>query len=192
MSYAERFLKAYGQDAVIQRDIPANTKISIKRSSRAAYNIGLREGYWEGLVLADAGLQSGEILIIGADKYLVQSVNLDPASGESAFFAAKANAVLIHKRLVETVDENNNLVQTWQTLNADVPAYVEVITSSLRQFDPGLLEQTRYIAQVVKSIDAHMLDRFVLNSENLQVVSINNAGLHGVSILQLGIDIRPD
>lgn len=192
MSYAERFLKAYGQDAVIQRDIPVNTKISIKRSSRAAYNIGLREGYWEGLVLADAGLQSGEILIIGADKYLVQSVNLDPASGESAFFAAKANAVLIHKRLVETVDENNNLVQTWQTLNADVPAYVEVITYSLRQFDPGLLEQTRYIAQVVKSIDAHMLDRFVLNSENLQVVSINNAGLHGVSILQLGIDIRPD
>lgn len=152
MSYAERFLKAHGQDAVIQRDVPMNTKVSIKRSSRAAYNIGLREGYWEGLVLADAGLQSGEVLTIGSDNYLVQSVNFDHASGECAFFAAKANAILIHKRLVEIPDENNNLVQAWQTLNADVPAYVEVVTYSLRQFDPGLLEQTRYLAQVPKSI----------------------------------------
>jgi len=192
MSYAEKFLNAHGQNAVIQRTVPVSTKVSIKRSSRAAYNIGLREGYWEGLVLADVGLQSGEVLTIGSDNYLVQSVNFDPASGECAFFAAKANAALTHKRLVETVDKNNNFVLTWQTLNADVPAYIEVVTYSLRQFDPGLLEQTRYLAQVPKSKGAQMLDRFVLDEENLQVVSINNAGLQGVSILQLGIDVRPD
>ncbi len=191
MSYAANFLKAHGQDAVIQRDVPVNTRVSIKRSSRAAYNIGLREGYWEGLILADSDLQSGEVLAIGADKYLVQSVNFDPASNEDIFFAAKANAILQHKRYGETVDEYGNIIQGWETITPDVAAYVEVVTYSLRQFDPGLLEQTRYLAQVPKSIGAILLDRFVLDDGNYQVVSINNAGLQGISILQLGVDTRP-
>lgn len=195
MAYAERFLKAHGQDAVIQRDVPVNTKVSIKRSSRAAYNIGLREGYWEGLVLADAGLQSGEVLTIGSDNYLVQSVNFDPASGECAFFAAKANAALTHKRLVETVDENNNFVLTWQTINADVPAYGEIVTYQLRQFDPGLLPGTRYIFQVPKSIGVIELDRMIYGegpNNKYQVDSIDDVALKGIVRIQLSVDVRAD
>lgn len=192
MSYAERFVKAHGQNATIPRDVPVNTKVSIKRSTRASRDVGMREAYWEGLILADAELKSGEVLEIGTDKYLVQSVNSDPASGEHAFFAAKANSVLQHKRPEETgeIDENNNPVVSWETKNDNVPAYIEVVTYALRQYDPGLLEQTRYLAQVPKSIGAEMLDRFILDGKNLQVVSINDAGLQGISILQLGIDLR--
>lgn len=191
MSYAEKFLLAHGQDAVIYRDTQINTKVSIKRSSRAVYNIGLRESYWEGLVLAETELQSGEILIIGNDRFLVQSVNADYASTEHAFFAAKCNAVIQHKREEETLDDNNNLVKDWVTKNANVDAYGEIVTYQLRQYDPGLLEQTRYIFQVPKSIGVIELDRIVYNGSNYQVVSIDDVALKGVVRIQLAVDLRP-
>lgn len=192
MSYAERFLKAHGQDAVIQRVVPVNTKVSIKRSTKSSRDLGSREAYWEGLVLANAGLQSGEVLTIGTDNYIVQSVNFDPASGEYAFFAAKANATLTHKRLVETADINNNFIRTWQTLNANVVAYGEIVTYQLRQFDPGLLPGTRYIFQVPKNIGVIELDRMVYNGDNYQVDSIDDVALKGIVRLQLAVDLRPD
>jgi hypothetical protein len=191
MSYAGKFLKSKGQECTINRTPAATSKVSIKRSTRSSRDLGSREAYWEGLVLADALLQSGEVLTISIDKYLVQSVNADPASTEHAFFAAKSNAFLTHKREIETLDEYNNPIKVWSTINADVPSYLEVVTYSLRQFDPGLLEQTRYLAQVPKSIGAVILDRLVLEDGNYQVVSINNSGLQGISILQLAIDLRP-
>lgn len=192
MSYAEKFLKAHGQDTVIQRAVPVSTKVSIKRSTKSSRDLGSREAYWEGLVLASAALQSGEVLTIGADNYLVQSVNLDPASGEYAFFAAKANSALIHKRLTETADANNNFIRTWQTLNANVKAYGEIVTYQLRQFDPGLLPQTRYIFQVPKSIGIIELDRMVYNGDNYQVDSIDDVALKGIVRIQLSVDVRPD
>jgi hypothetical protein len=191
MSYAGKFLKSKGQDCTIKRTPTVTTKVSIKRSTRSSRDLGSREAYWEGLILADALLQSGEVLTIDGENYLVQSVNYDPASVEHAFFAAKSNASLTHKREIETLDENNNPIKVWSIINADVPSYLEVVTYSLRQFDPGLLEQTRYLAQVPKSIGVVILDRLVLEDGNYQVVSINNAGLQGISILQLAIDLRP-
>jgi hypothetical protein len=191
MSYAEKYLKAHGQTCSISRTPPATSKVSIKRSTRASRDLGIREAYWEGLILADALLQSGEVLTIGADKYLVQSVNMDYASTEHAFFAAKCNAALQHKREEETLDENNNPVKDWVTKNTDVYAYGEIVTYQLRQFDPGLLEQTRYIFQVPKSMGVLELDRIVYNGDNYQVVSIDDIGMRGVDRVQLGVDLRP-
>jgi hypothetical protein len=191
MSYAGKMLKARGQSCTINRTPVTTSKVSIKRSTKSSTDLGSREAYWEGLILADALLQSGEVLTIEGENYLVQSVNADPASTEHAFFSAKSNASLTHKREVETLDENNNPIKIWATINAEVPSYIEIVTSSLRQFDPGLLEQTRYVVQVPKSIGVIMLDRLVLEDGNYQVVSINNAGLQGISILQLAVDLRP-
>jgi hypothetical protein len=194
MSYAEKFLKSKGQICIINRTPAATSKVSIKRSTRSSRDLGSREAYWEGLILADALLQSGEVLTIVADKYLVQSVNADPASTEHAFFAAKCNAVLQHKRETETVDENNNPVKAWLDVNPAAPnvdAYGEIVTYQLRQFDPGLLEQTRYIFQVPKSIGVMELDRIVYNGDNYQVVSIDDVALKGIDRIQLAVDLRP-
>jgi len=194
MSYAEKFLKAHGQTCTINRTPAATSKVSIKRSTRSSRDLGSREAYWEGLILADALLLSGEVLTIGADKYLTQSVNTDYASTEHAFFAAKCNAILQHKRETETLDANNNPVKKWEDVNEDVPnvdAYGEIVTYQLRQFDPGLLEQTRYIFQVPKSIGVLELDRIVYNGDNYQVVSIDDIGMRGVDRVQLGVDLRP-
>jgi len=192
MSYAEKFLKARGQDCTIKRTPVVTSKVSIKRSTKSSRDLGSREAYWEGLILADALLQSGEVLAIGADNYLVQSVNPDPASGEHALFAAKSNASLTHKRETETLDENNNPIKIWPVINANVDAYGEIVTYQLRQFDPGLLEQTRYIFQVPKSIGALELDRIVYSGDNYQVVSIDDVALKGIDRIQLAVDLRPE
>lgn len=197
MSYAGKYLKSKGQDCSINQTPAVTSKVSIKRSTRSSRDLGSREAYWEGLILADALLQSGEVIIIntdrGTEKYLTQSVNTDYASTEHAFFAAKCNAVLQHKRETETVDENNNPVKVWNDVNPDKPnidAYGEIVTYQLRQFDPGLLEQTRYIFQVPKSLGVLELDRIVYNG-NLQVVSVDDVALKGVVRIQLAVDLRP-
>jgi hypothetical protein len=77
-------------------------------------------------------------------------------------------------------------------MNASVTAYAEVVTYRLRQEDPGLLDQTRHVVQVPKSISAVALDRMIMEGSNYQVESINSSGLEGISIVQLGVDVRPD
>lgn len=192
MPYAGNYLKAKGQDCTILRDIPVNSKLSIKRSTKSSRDLGSREAYWEGLILADTGLLSGEIIQIRGDKYLVQSTNPDPASDETALFIAKCNAVIQHKRYVEDVDDNGNLIQEWQRLHEDVPCYGEIITYRLRQEDPGLLDSTKYTFQVPKTLGTVLLDRFVYGEDKYQVSSIDDIGLPGISRIQCEDDTRPD
>lgn len=192
MSYAQKFLKARGQNCTILRTTPINSKVSIKRSTRSSRDLGVREGYWEGIILADAALQSGEILDISGSKYLVQSTNPDPASSETALFIAKCNAVIQHKRYVEDVDDNGNLIQDWQTLHPDTPCYGEIITYRLRQEDPGLLDSTKYTFQAPKALGVILLDRFVYDEKKYQVSSIDDIGLPGVARIQCEDDTRPD
>ncbi len=194
MSYAEKFLKSRGQDCIIERTIPVNSKVSIKRSTKASRDLGIREGYWEGLILYDAGLKSGDILSIRDIKYLVQTVDYDPASMECAFFSAKCNSILKHQRYVEDLDEYNNIIQEWQNVNpnkVNIPSYGEIITYRLRQVDPGLLDSTKYTFQVPKSLGVVLLDRFVFNGDNYQVDSIDDVGMAGVARIQVSQDTRP-
>lgn len=194
MSYAEKFLKSKGQDCIIERTIPVNSKVSIKRSTKASRDLGIREGYWEGLILYDAGLKSGDILSIRDIKYLVQTVDYDPASMECAFFSAKCNSILKHQRYVEDLDEYNNIIQEWQNVNpnkVNIPSYGEIITYRLRQVDPGLLDSTKYTFQVPKSLGVILLDRFVFNGDPYQVDSIDDVGMAGVARVQVSQDTRP-
>lgn len=192
MSYAGNFLKAHGQDCTIERTVPISSKVSLKRCTKSSRDLGSREAYWEGLILSNATLISGEILTIETNKYLVQSTNIDVASGECIFFAAISNATLTHKRLVETIDGSNNVIQQWQDINTNIYGYGEIVTYQLRQYDPGLLPQTRYIFQVPKSINVVELDRITYNDNNYKVESIDSIGLVGVVRIQLSTDIRLD
>ena len=168
-----------------------SSRVSLKRSTRSSRDLGTREAYWEGLILLDASLSSGEVITVGPDNYLIQSTNFDPASSAIAFFAAKSNAVLHHMSISEYVS-GGNVVQTWVTANASVTAYGEIVTAKLRQEDPGLLDQTRYIFQVPKAISVSALERMVYDGSNYQVESVDQIGLRGVSRIQLSTDKRPD
>lgn len=196
MSYAEKFVKSQGQDCEINRMPPFPTKVSIKRSTKASRDLGIRAGYWEGLIPIESKLLSGEIITITnkfeTSKYIIQNTNYDSQSDQIAFFSAKCNVLMTHKRYIEDVDDNWNPIQEWKDINVDVSCYGEIINSRMRQENPGLLEGTIYLFQVPKSLGIIMLDRIIYAGKNYQVVSIDPIGLDGVLQIQLGVDLRPD
>ena len=150
--YAESYLKAHGQDCTILR-VPENTltKVSLQRATKAVRVYGAREAHWQGIVLSDANLQSGEVFQANEMTFLVQSVNIDPATREDAWFALWVNAMLVHKRLEQTVDPDTFYpIECWKTVNPELYAFGEIITAEMRQRDPGLLEGTRYLFQAAE------------------------------------------
>ena len=192
MTYAEKFLNSHGQTITIQRNPTVTTKASLKRSTKAVRDPGIRDSSWEGLALPDSNLVSGEIFSVGTDKYLVQSANLDVASGAIAFFAVKVNSTLTPLRRTEELDDEYNLVVTWKWTPASttIDAFGQVVTYALRQYDPGLLESSRYIFYLPSSYGVQVLDRLVLNDENLMVNAIDPLMLEGVVRVQAGTDTR--
>ena len=193
MDYAEKFLKSRCQDCIIDRPIRLETKVSIKRSNKSNMNLGIREAFWEGIVLYDANLESGEIISIRDIEYLIQTVDYDPSSFECAFFSAKCNATLQHKRLVKDVDKNFNPIEQWKDVNPDkidVPSYGEIVTYRMMQEDPGLEEGTKYTFQISKSLGVRRLDRIRFENNNYQVISIDDIGMNGVVRCQVSEDFR--
>lgn len=192
MTYAEKFLNSHGQTITIQRNPTVTTKASLKRSTKAVRDPGIRDSSWEGLVLADSNLTSGEVFSLGMDKYLVQSANLDTASGAIAFFAVKVNSTLTPLRRTEELDEDYNMTVEWKWTpeGTAIDAFGQVVTYALRQYDPGLLESSRYIFYLPASFGVQVLDRLVLNGENLMVNAIDPLMLEGVVRVQAGTDTR--
>lgn len=190
MSYTTAYLQAHGQTATILRTPPVDTQISMRRSTKAVRDPGLRSNYWEGIALPESALASGEIFQIGTEKYMVQSTDFDATSGALAWFAVKTNAVLIHKQYVDELDENYNLVQGWKTISDNIDTFAQIITYSLRQYDPGLLDSARYIFWLPKTADIQEMDRLVLNGNNYQAESIDDVMLPGVVRIQAGVDTR--
>ena len=192
MTYAEKFLNSHGQTITIQRTPSVTTKASLKRSTKAVRDPGIRDSSWEGLALPDSNLVSGEIFSVGTDKYLVQSANLDVASGAIAFFAVKVNSTLTPLRRTEELDEDYNMTVEWKWTpeGTTIDAFGQVVTYALRQYDPGLLESSRYIFYLPASFGVQVLDRLVLNGENFMVNAIDPLILEGVVRVQAGTDTR--
>ena len=71
----KKFIKSKGQDCIINRLVPLNTKVSIKRSTSGTRDLGAREAFWQGLIPIEDNLLSGEYLSIKGKKYLVQTVS---------------------------------------------------------------------------------------------------------------------
>lgn len=206
MNYTTKYLKSKGQDCLIPRPMIGTavglgelfdpgykypTKISLKRATTAIRIYGARESHWEGLILPDSGLISGEVFEANNMTFLTQSVNIDPASNVLTWFAVTVNAMLEHWRSTETVDANYHIIEEW-TKKGDVPAYGEIVTAELRQRDIGLLEGTLYIFQIPKNADVQLLDRIIYEGKNYQVNSLDSAAMPGITRLQCGADQRPD
>lgn len=178
--------------ATIQRTPPATTIVSMKRSTRATRDPGIRDSFWEGIADNASNLAGGEIMTVGADNYLIQSANTDPASGELAFFAVKTNAELTPKRITASLDADNNIVEVWGWTPSGtvVEGFGQIVTAQLRASDPGLLDSSRYLFFVPASAGLQVMDRVILTGENLMVNAIDSLMLEGVSRIQCGSDNR--
>jgi len=190
MAYVDNYLNAHGQGCTILRTPVVDSKVFMKRATRSVTNLGARDSFWEGLILAEANLESGEIFQVGTEKYLVLSVSFESVSGELSWFAAKINTTLTHKRQTQSLDESNNIVTTWETINGNLDGFGQIITYKLRQADPGLLDTSQYIFYVPKSAGVLTMDRLILEGENYQVNSVDDIMLAGVMRIQAGADTR--
>jgi hypothetical protein len=190
-TYAQIFLRANGVGAIIESRSPAvSCQISMSRATKTVRDLAARDAFWDGMVEASCNIQSGEVIVLPDYTYLVQTSEQDWASGECHFFCVRSNAILAHQRQVEAVSAGN-LVMTWAAASPSVYAYGEMITAALRQYDPGLLPQSKYLFQIPKSLDCEMLDRVVLNGNNYQIDSVDDVILVGLNRLQCSTDTRP-
>jgi head-tail adaptor len=190
MSYAAKYLQANGQSCTIIRDPTSPSYISLKKVSNSTTDLGMREAFWEGLILANSNLVSGEIFQIGNDKYLTMSTITDKTTGELYVSAAKTNATLTHSRKEEAADTSGNITETWTALHSNISAYGQIVTAELRRTDPGLVDNAKYVFQLPKNIGVQAMDRLIYNGIDYQVESVDDIALLGVVRAQLSIDIR--
>lgn len=193
MRYAAMFLRSAGQECKILRTPPRKSRISMKRSTRAIRDFGAREAHWEGLILRESALVSGDVFELDGIKYLVQSVNIDHSTGELSWYAARVNATLLHQRFSKEVDDKFKVSGGWADIASELHSFGEIVTAELRKQDLGLLETTRYLFQVTQKEgdqEVKMMDRVVFNGRPYQVDAVNDIGMTGVVRLQASHDVR--
>lgn len=186
MSYAGNFLKAAGYPCTILRNPTVDSYISKRKASKSMQK---GEFFWEGLILADSNLKSGDIFQIGEEKFLVQHVH--PSSGELAWFAVKTNVTLDVQRYTESVDEDGNFTQAWSTIASSIAGFGEVVTSTMKQLDVGLKENTKYKFQIPMKHNLQLNDRVWVKGEKTSICSIDNIMISGVLQIQCEPDLRP-
>lgn len=187
ISWLEGMLETDGDPITILRTPSVTSYVSIKRTSRSSdpANRALHEGH----VLTSSSLQSGELFTLGADSYLVQSVDRDEEA--DYWFAMKCNATVTNQRPTETTDADGNLVQSWTTLASNEKAWGQIVTAKLRAEDPGLVDAARYVFQMRKALGVVEMDRIVYSGANYRVESVDDIAMEGVVRVQLSIDTRP-
>lgn len=191
MDYADRFLKRKGEVATITSRTPVTTsKAMVSPSAKSGWRIGDRDAYWDGLILSDAALASGEVVAVGGKTLLILSIDTDPVSGQTKFTSARKNADLTWIRQSTSVDENFNVIITWPTISAGIPSFGQIVNAYLVQQDPGLLPTTKYLFYVPDTYAMQQMDRVVYNEKNCQVDSVDDVLLAGISRIQCSDDQR--
>ncbi len=182
MDNIRRFLLRRGQICTIQRNPPINSRVSMKLTTKAMRDESARESYWEGIVLADSNLTSGEIITINGLNFLTQTVLPNP-QGELLWYGVKTNSQLELIQEQETVDDNGYIIKT-PIVVATIPAYGTIITATLRQQQPGLLPNSIWLFQIPSSYGVKTGDKLRFSGRNIRVEAANILFLGGVTELQ--------
>jgi hypothetical protein len=204
MAGALGLIKRMGTPATIEGSVPVETRVLMKRSAKSAKDPGFREAAWEGLIPASAGLISGNTLLIAGSRYLVQTADTDPGSGEIYWFAVKTNCLLTVWALQKTAS-NGNITERWEQLQSGIPAFGEMVTQALREEIPGLLEPSRFLFQVPRRSELKPMTRITvgrlpngdagwysyIDGQVLRIEAVDDLGMSGVVRVQAGVDDRP-
>lgn len=195
MDYGTRFLKRRGQDCSITTRMPAATsKCIIAPSSKSGFRITERHNFWDGIILDDSNLVAGEVVNVSGKDILVFSADSDPVSGQIKFMGAQKNLDIDWYRPTPSVDANYNVMTTWPAISIDIPCFGQTVTAYLRQEDPGLLENTKWLFHVPNIYDFKVMDRVVFDAGqgavSCQVDHVDSLILDGIIRLQCSDDKR--
>lgn len=154
------------------------------------------ENFKEGLILAESGLVSGDLLDVdaggtGTAKHLVITSQVDQATQQIAFQAVKINTTLEIQRQQETRDDNGNITgQVWVVIATDIPAYAGPSFSRMFQEDPGMVPAQTFQAIFRTGYDVQLLDRVVFSGIKCQVDFIDPLSSPGNYMLDVSNDTR--
>lgn len=192
MNYSERFIKRNGQACTVTSRSPTiASKCIISPSTKGGWRISDRTDYWDGKIPPDINLTPGETVSVGNKELIVMSTNLE--SGVTMFMGIRSNASLNWQQQTPSVDPDYNVIMVWNTVSADVPAYGQLITAQLRQTDPGLLPNAKYLFFVPSPYNIGQMDRVIMSGQNTvscQVDALDNIILDGIIRLQCSEDTR--
>ncbi len=104
-------------------------------------------------------ISSGETFTEGSDTYLVFSQR---ARGDAYFFSGrKTNCEVSILERTETTDDEGVVTVSWPPTTTDEPVCGEIVTSALRQTEPGLLDTTVRLYYIPSSVEVALLSRLV-------------------------------
>lgn len=190
MSYTGQFITAYGDACIIRGTTPVSTYVCLSQSTRALNDLGIREAAYEGLILSDSGLESGDVFDIDTVAYLTLSTSYRRMMDELAILAIRSNATINQKRETGST-VNNNVVYNFNTLNRTVPCFLQALTYEMRASNPGYLVETKFLCFLPKNIGVQVMDRITYGYVNYRVVSVDALSVTGISRLQMDNDMRP-
>lgn len=186
MKYMHRYLKKHGQDCTIHRDPEVKTKVSMALATQSISDN--REKFREGVILDE--IQGGETFEVEGEHFVARSVARDYQGKTWSFLASKVNTSLTIKRYQEYLDSDFNPVKEWVPVATDIKADGQVVTATLRQQDPGLLPDTKWIFLMSNKVDLQLLDRLEFGDTKCQVDSIDDIRLPGILRVQCSDDLR--
>jgi hypothetical protein len=153
-------------------------------------------------------ISSGETFTEGSDTYLVFSQR---ARGDAySFSGRKTNCEVSILERTETTDSEGVVTPSWSVKASSEPVCGEIVTSALRQAEPGLLNTTVRVYYVPSSVEVAILSRLVhemaqeeavdmgavydstYGGARFKVDSIDDLILTGVKRLQCSNDERGD
>jgi hypothetical protein len=135
--FALSYLDRHGIACVVGE---SEGKVSMKHSTRGT-NFGLRESAYEGWINVEVA--SGDVISVGDELYLV--ISPEGSMGATFFTALKTNAVLDSQEESWSEDDDGNPILKWTSKASNIPSYGQIVTSALRQTDPGILNTTTRI-----------------------------------------------
>ncbi len=179
-----------GETCSITNRTPAVASLCIVApSTKSGTGFANRSDYWDGLIPASINISAGEVVSVVGKDILVMSVT-DTVRGVTSFLGTRTNADLSWQRQTASVDADNNVIMAWATISADVPAFGQLVTAQLRQEDPGLLPNTKYLFFVPSSYGLAQMDRVVFATVSCQVDALDSIIMDGILRLQCSEDTR--
>jgi hypothetical protein len=165
------------------------SKCVLSPSTKSGWRFSERTDYLDGLIPASVGLAAGEVVSVAGKSVIVMSIAGEDC-GITSFLGARTNADLNWQRPTPSVDADNNVITTYPTVSADVPAFGQLVTAQLRQEDPGLLLSTKYLFMIPAAYGIGRMDRVVMNTVPCQVDDLDNIIMEGIIRLQCSEDTR--
>jgi hypothetical protein len=179
----------------------SNEYIVFSRISRGSTTKSLNSKF-KGLLQDDTNIENGDLITENGNKYFITAVRKSYLSTIAELY--KANCDINIFKLEDIYNVNHQKTGTTETMTfSNIPTLQETITTTMKQYDLGLLPKTVKKFIVPKNSNIKLLDRIKIGywyselflydfiaEECYQVDSIDNTTYKGLLYIQCSIDIR--